>query len=116
MALVGDTLYVADSDAVVKLPYRSGELRAGASYTKVADLPAGRINHHWTKNIIASPDGRRLYATVGSNSNVAENGLDAERGRAAIWEIDLASGRTSPSLSTSRGDSASSTRKKPPHR
>ncbi len=90
MALVGNTFYVANSDAVVSFPYTPGATSITAQPTKVTDLPAGPINHHWTKNIIASPDGAKLYATVGSNSNVGENGLDKEAGRAAIWEIDLA--------------------------
>jgi glucose/arabinose dehydrogenase len=93
MALVGGDFYVANTDAVVRYPYTSGELRIAASGTKLADLPAGLRNHHWTKNIIASRDGSRLYATAGSNSNVAEHGMDEEAGRAAIWEIDRASGR-----------------------
>ncbi len=92
MALVGDTLYVADSDAVLRFPYASGELRNTAAGSKLIDLPAGRINHHWTKNILASPDGSKLYVTIGSNSNVAENGLPAEAGRARIIEVTLASG------------------------
>ena len=92
MALVGDTLYVADSDAVVKFPYHAGDTVATATPVKVADLPAGRINHHWTKNIVASPDGRYLYATIGSNSNVGENGLAVEEGRAQIVRIDLTTG------------------------
>lgn len=91
MALVGDQLYVANADAVLRFPYRAGQTRIDAPGVKVTDLPAGR-NHHWTKNLIASADGARLYATVGSNSNVAENGMDEEQGRAAIWEIDVASG------------------------
>jgi glucose/arabinose dehydrogenase len=92
MALVGDVLYVADSDAVVRFPYTAGETRIAVSGVKVVDLPAGPINHHWTKNVIASPDGAKLYVAVGSNSNVAENGIAAEEGRAAIWEIDPATG------------------------
>ena len=92
MALVGNDLYVADTDAVVKLPYRKGELQVTGAPVKVTDLPAGDINHHWTKNVIASPDGAKLYATVGSNSNVGENGIAAEEGRAAIWEIDRDTG------------------------
>jgi glucose/arabinose dehydrogenase len=92
MALVGDTLYVANADAVVKLPYRAGDTRAAGAPVKVTDLPGGPINHHWTKNLIASADGRKLYVTVGSNSNVGENGLAAEQGRAAIWEVDAATG------------------------
>ncbi|MBA2965458.1 MULTISPECIES: PQQ-dependent sugar dehydrogenase [Ramlibacter] len=93
MALVGNELFVANADAVVKLPYRTGDLRAAGPPVRVTDLPGGPINHHWTKNLIASADGGRLYVTVGSNSNVAENGLEAEEGRAAIWEVDRASGR-----------------------
>ncbi|MGY6272518.1 PQQ-dependent sugar dehydrogenase [Achromobacter denitrificans] len=91
MALVGDWLYVANADAVMRFPYQAGQLRIDAPGDKIADLPAG-INHHWTKNLLASPDGGKLYVSVGSNSNVGENGMDAEEGRAAIWEIDLASG------------------------
>ncbi|MGE5116287.1 MAG: PQQ-dependent sugar dehydrogenase, partial [Betaproteobacteria bacterium] len=93
MALVGDTLYVADTDAVLRFPYRAGATRLDrASGRKLLDLPAGPINHHWTKNLIASPDGGRLYVTVGSNSNAGENGLAAEQGRAAVWEVDPVSG------------------------
>jgi glucose/arabinose dehydrogenase len=94
MALVGDTLYVANTDAVVKFPYKPGATRIAEPGIKVADLPAGEINHHWTKNIIASRDGTRLYATVGSNSNVGEVGMENEVNRAAILEIDLAKGTT----------------------
>jgi glucose/arabinose dehydrogenase len=92
MTLVGDTLYVANSDAIVRFPYTPGVTAIVAPPTKVVDLPGGRINHHWTKNVIASPDGSKLYASVGSNSNAAENGILHERGRAAIWEIDRATG------------------------
>lgn len=92
MALVGGDFYVANADAVVKFPYKDGETKITAPPVKVTDLPGGPINHHWTKDLVASPDGAKLYATVGSNSNVAENGMDAEQGRAAIWEIDRASG------------------------
>src|SRR4051812_4489178 len=92
MALIGGSLYVANSDAVMRFPYRGGETRIDAPGEKVADLPAGPRNHHWTKSLIASPDGRKLYAGVGADSNIAEHGLEAEAGRAAIWEIDLASG------------------------
>jgi glucose/arabinose dehydrogenase len=94
MALVGDTLYVANSDAVVKFPYKAGATQITEPAVKVADLPAGEINHHWTKNIIASRDGTKLYATVGSNSNVGEVGMENEVNRAAILEIDLAKGTT----------------------
>jgi len=89
MALVDNWLYVANADAVVRFPYQVGETKISAPAEKVVDLPGGPINHHWTKNILASPDGRYLYATVGSNSNVGENGLDAEKNRAAILQIDL---------------------------
>jgi glucose/arabinose dehydrogenase len=89
MALVGTDFYVANTDAVLRFPYESGQTRISAPGTKIVDLPAGPLNHHWTKSLIASPDGKKLYATVGSNSNVAEYGIDKEAGRAAIWEIDL---------------------------
>ena len=89
MALIGNDLYVANTDAVVRFPYQTGDTRITAAATKVVDLPGGPLNHHWTKNIVASRDGSKLYATVGSNSNVAENGIDQEAGRAAIWEIDV---------------------------
>ena len=92
MALVGDRLYVANTDAVVYFPYRAGETRIAAPPTKLTDLPGGPRNHHWTKSLIASPDGSKLYATVGSNSNVAEHGMAEEEGRAAIWEIDARTG------------------------
>ena len=91
MALVGDRLFVANADAVMAFPYRTGETRITAAATKIADLPAGR-NHHWTKSLVASPDGTRLYVGVGSNSNIGENGMDEEEGRAAIHEIDIATG------------------------
>jgi len=92
MVLVAGALYVADTDALLRFPYREGETHIAAEGTKVADLPAGPINHHWTKNVVASPDGRRLYVSVGSNSNVGENGLAVERDRARIIEIDPATG------------------------
>lgn len=92
MALVGDELYVATTDAVLRFPYVTGTTRINAPGTKLVALPAGTINHHWTKNIIASPDGSKLYVTVGSNSNVGERGMDAEAGRAAIWEVDRMTG------------------------
>jgi len=91
MALVGDRLYVANADGIVRFPYTPGQTRITAAPERVTELPAGR-NHHWTKNLLASRDGRKLYATVGSNSNVAEYGLAEEEGRAAIWEVDLATG------------------------
>jgi glucose/arabinose dehydrogenase len=94
MALVGSNLYVANTDAVVRFRYREGDTRIITPGQKVADLPAGALNHHWTKNLIANRDGSRLYVTVGSNSNVGENGLDKEERRAAILEIDPATGDT----------------------
>lgn len=92
MVLVGNDFYVANTDALLRFPYRDGQTQIVAPGTKVADLPAGPLNHHWTKNVIASPDGSKLYVTVGSNSNVAENGIDKEVGRAAIWEVDPRTG------------------------
>ena len=92
MTLVGNDLYVADTDKLLRFPYQPGEDRISAQPVKVADLPGGPLNHHWTKNVIASPDGKKLYVTVGSNSNVGENGMDQEQGRAAIWEVDPATG------------------------
>jgi glucose/arabinose dehydrogenase len=92
MALAGGFLYVANTDGIVRFPYTPGATAAGGAAQAVTDLPGGPLNHHWTKNILASRDGTRLYATVGSNSNVAENGIGQEEGRAAIWEIDLRSG------------------------
>ena len=92
MALVGNNLYVANADAIVRFPYATGQTRITAPAVPVTDLPGGPINYHWTKNIIASPDGSKLYATVGSNSNVGDNGIEAEAGRAAIWEVNLQTG------------------------
>lgn len=89
MALVGNELYIANSDAVVRFPYKDGDTQIKSAGTKLIDLPAGPINHHWTKNLIASADGRKLYVTVGSNSNVGERGMEAEAERAAIWEVDI---------------------------
>ncbi|GLK75972.1 sorbosone dehydrogenase [Methylopila jiangsuensis] len=90
MALVGDRLYIANADALVVVPYAEGDQKASAAPQKVVDLPGGPINHHWTKNVIASKDGAKLYVTVGSNSNVAENGMEHETNRAAILEVDPA--------------------------
>jgi glucose/arabinose dehydrogenase len=92
MTLVGHDLYVADTDAVLRFPYNDGETQITSPGVKVVDLPAGPINHHWTKNIIASRDGSRLYVTVGSNSNVGEHGEENEEHRAAILEVDPATG------------------------
>lgn len=92
MALIGNQLYVANSDAIWRFPYQQGDTHIDAGGTLLVELPAGPINHHWTKNLIASKDGRTLYVAVGSNSNVAERGIEAEAGRAAIWEVDIQSG------------------------
>ncbi len=92
MALVGSDLYVADTDALLRVPYQPGQTSIAAAPAKLADLPGGPIDHHWTKNVVASPDGSKLYVSVGSNSNVAENGIAAETGRAAVWEVDRATG------------------------
>ncbi|HSC84348.1 MAG TPA: sorbosone dehydrogenase family protein [Pseudomonas sp.] len=91
MTLVGNDLYVANADSLVRFPYLEGQTKISGTPTLVSELPAG-INHHWTKNVIASRDGKKLYVTVGSNSNVGENGMAMEEGRAAIWEFDIASG------------------------
>jgi len=93
MALVGKDLYIANADALVRVPYEEGQSEITAKPVKVMDLPGGPINHHWTKNVVASPDGKFLYVSVGSNSNVAENGMGAEEGRAAIWQYEIASGK-----------------------
>ncbi|WP_175652412.1 PQQ-dependent sugar dehydrogenase [Pseudomonas sp. Marseille-P9899] len=92
MTLVGNDLYVADTDRLLRFKYETGATVINTPGEVVAELPGGPLNHHWTKNVIASRDGKKLYVTVGSNSNVAENGLDKEEGRAAIWEIDPATG------------------------
>jgi glucose/arabinose dehydrogenase len=92
MALVGSTLYVANSDAVVRFPYKEGQTTITEPAVKVVDLPGGLRNHHWTKNVIASPDGSKLYVAVGSNSNAAEHGIAEEAERAAVWEVDPATG------------------------
>lgn len=92
MALVGSDLYIANTDALMRFPYRVGQTRITAPGELVTELPAGALNHHWTKNVIASADGNRLYVTVGSNSNVGENGLENEVNRAAILEVNPATG------------------------
>jgi glucose/arabinose dehydrogenase len=93
MALVGDRLFVANANAVVAFPYQPGDTRITAAPTTIASLPAGR-NHHWTKSLVASADGTKLYVGVGSNSNIGENGMEEETGRAAIHEIDIATGQS----------------------
>ncbi|NNJ14281.1 sorbosone dehydrogenase family protein [Pseudomonas putida CSV86] len=93
MALVGNDLYVADTDRLLRFKYQEGATSLNGTGEPVTELPGGPLNHHWTKNVIASKDGSKLYVTVGSNSNVAENGMDKEEGRAAIWEVDPATGQ-----------------------
>jgi glucose/arabinose dehydrogenase len=92
VALVGHDLYVANTDSIVRYPYEDGETAITAPGVKLTDLPGGPIDHHWTKALVASPDGSKLYVGVGSNSNIAENGMEAERERAAIWEVDIKTG------------------------
>ncbi|MGI6854996.1 PQQ-dependent sugar dehydrogenase [Mesorhizobium sp. 1B3] len=94
MTLIGNKLYVANTDAIVAFPYSRGQTRISSKGEKIADLPAGPINHHWTKDVIASRDGTKLYATVGSNSNVSENGIENEIDRASVLEIDLTTRRS----------------------
>ncbi|MBV9974024.1 MAG: sorbosone dehydrogenase family protein [Hyphomicrobiales bacterium] len=93
VALVGDDLYVADTDAILRYPYHAGDTKMTAPGTTLTALPGGPIDHHWTKDLVASQDGSLLYVGVGSNSNITENGIEAEKDRAAIWQIDRASGR-----------------------
>ena len=93
MALVGKELYIANADSLVRFPYEAGQTSITAPGTKLMDLPGGPINHHWTKNVVASADGKFLYVSVGSNSNVGENGMAAEDGRAAIWQFARATGK-----------------------
>lgn len=92
VALVGSDLYVANTDAIVRYPYGEGDTKISAAGTKLTDLPGGPIDHHWTKSLLASADGSKLYVGVGSNSNITENGMQAEVERAAIWEVDRVSG------------------------
>lgn len=93
IALIGDQLFVADTDAIRRYPYLTGQTHVTDTGTELAALPAGRINHHWTKNLVPSADGRFLYVSIGSNSNVGENGLAAEEDRAQIWEVDIRTGQ-----------------------
>jgi glucose/arabinose dehydrogenase len=92
MALVGDVLYVADSDEVLRFAYQRGQTHLSSPGVRVVELPAGPINHHWTKNLLPTRDGTKLYVTVGSNSDMGERGMEVEAGRAAIWEVDVATG------------------------
>ncbi|MDB5415688.1 MAG: glucose/sorbosone dehydrogenase [Rubritepida sp.] len=93
MALIGDRLFVADTDAIRSFPYQAGQTQITDPGTRLTELPGGTINHHWTKNLVASADGRFLYASIGSNSNAGENGLPAEEGRAQIWQVDARTGQ-----------------------
>ena len=93
VALVGGDLYVANTDAIVRYPYREGDTKISDPGTVLTELPGGPIDHHWTKSLVASDDGSLLYVGVGSNSNITENGIEAEQNRAAIWEVDRQSGR-----------------------
>jgi glucose/arabinose dehydrogenase len=93
VALVGEDLYVANTDGIVRYPYKDGDTKITAEGTTLTELPGGPIDHHWTKSLVASPDGATLYAGVGSNSNITENGIEAERDRASVWQIDRATGR-----------------------
>ncbi len=93
---LGDSLYVANTDAIRRYPFRPGQTRIDDPGTVLAALPGGPLNHHWTKNLVAAEDGRSLFVSIGSNSNVAENGMAAEEGRAQIWRVDLATGAATP--------------------
>lgn len=90
MALIGDQLYVANTDSVVRFPYKRGDKKITDKGTKLVDIPVG---HHWTRNLLPNADGTKLFVTVGSGSNIGENGLESEKERATIWELDLASNR-----------------------
>lgn len=94
VALVGSDLYVANTDSIVRYPYNTGDTKITVPGTPLTALPGGPIDHHWTKSLVASPDGSLLYVGIGSNSNVAENGIEAEKNRAAIWQVDRATGRS----------------------
>jgi glucose/arabinose dehydrogenase len=94
VAMVGEELYIANADAIVRFPYAAGQTSITAPGQVLLHLSGGEVEHHWTKSLVASPDGTRLYVSLGSNSNIAERGMEAEKGRAAIWEIDRASGRS----------------------
>jgi glucose/arabinose dehydrogenase len=93
VAFADNYLYVAATNAILRYPFTPGQTRITAPPTILTLLPGGPIDHHWTKSLTLSPDGKLLYATVGSNSNITENGLEAERDRASVWEVDRATGR-----------------------
>jgi glucose/arabinose dehydrogenase len=92
MVLIGNDLYVADTDAIIRFHYTPGQTTITDPGVKLTDLPGGPIDHHWTKSMVASPDGTKLYVGIGSNSNITENGMPAEYERASIWEVDRATG------------------------
>ncbi|MBO9169685.1 sorbosone dehydrogenase family protein [Rhizobium sp. B21/90] len=94
VTLVGNDLYVANTDAIMRFPYTPGATKITEPGVKLVDLPGGPIDHHWTKSLVASDDGKLLYVGVGSNSNITENGIGAEKDRAAIWEVDRETGRS----------------------
>lgn len=96
MVQLGDALYVANTDAIRRYPFRPGQTRIDDPGTVLAPLPGGPLNHHWTKNLVASEDGRSLFVSIGSNSNVGENGMAAEQGRAQIWQVNVATGESTP--------------------
>jgi glucose/arabinose dehydrogenase len=93
MALIGNKLYVANSNEILQFPYATGDIKIKSQGVRLLELPAGKINHHWTKNLIADANGKKLYVTIGSNSNVGENGIQVEADRAAIWEVQVESGK-----------------------
>lgn len=96
VALVGSDLYVANTDAILRFPYQAGQTRITARPVVLTELPGGPIDHHWTKSLVASPDGAKLYVGIGSNSNITENGIEAEHERARIWEVDRLTGAHRP--------------------
>jgi glucose/arabinose dehydrogenase len=93
ITLIGNDLYVANTDGIVRFRINPGDKAVSGKSEKFVDLPAGPINHHWTKTIVANKDGSKIYASVGSNSNVGENGMDAEKDRALVYEIDVKTGQ-----------------------
>ena len=95
LALVGGHLYVANQDALVRFDYRDGQTRASGPPVTITDLPS-EINHHWTKALTASADGRFLYVGIGSNSNITERGMLAEADRAMVWQVDAQTGAHRP--------------------
>jgi glucose/arabinose dehydrogenase len=95
LALVGDRLYVANQDALVMFTYSEGQTRAAGAPVKITDLPS-ELNHHWTKALAASADGRFLYVGIGSNSNITERGMTAEQDRAMVWQVDATTGAHRP--------------------